>query len=226
MIKQVAFIVGFLTAPAFGVIIDDFSVGPMTLVADIDHRMPYELQTGLDPDAVIGGNRLAFLLLDSPSPSDRAVATVDTTTHTFRLDVDGRLEGYSIRWGAINGTQADLALNADLLSDGSDAFHVDVVANAVSQTLKLSVASGAHEGQYSGDGVFRRLPASNTPFSIRVPFSDLSKIDFHDVDYIGLSWTTVFRGQDLTLGAIRTVPEPSTLVMLILGLLGVWMRRR
>lgn len=93
MIKQVAFIVGFLTAPAFGVIIDDFSVGPMTLVADIDHRVAYELQTGLDPDAVIGGSRIVFLLLDSPSQSDRAVATVDTTTHTFNVDVDGRLEG-------------------------------------------------------------------------------------------------------------------------------------
>ena len=224
MIKH-ALAVFFLAAPAFGVIIDDFSVGPITLVADINRRVPYELQTGLDPDAVIGGNRIVFLVLDSPSQSDRAVATVDTATHTFRVDVDGRLEAYSIRWGAIDGTQADLALNADLLSDGSDAFRIDVMASAVSQTLQFGVKSGVNEGHLRGDGVFLSLPTTNVPFAIHVPFSRFPDIDFRDVDFILFGDTTVPRGQDLTLGGIRTVPEPTTLVISILGLV-MWMWRR
>jgi len=204
-------------AAALAVVIDDFSVGPIVLSTETSSIN--EWQRDLDPAAVIGGKRnivVAGLARSNPP----TVATVDTAAGTFSLDINHWVEGYWIAWGSLDTFDpfGDLALNADLLADGSDAFRIDVAASATSQTLTFSAKSGVDEGRLRGNGVFLDLLASDSPRSIRVPFSDFPRVDFRDVDAVVLGRSPVFVGADLTLSGIRTVPEPQAMVLLVLGL--------
>ena len=221
MVKHAVVIVGFLTTPAFGVVIDDFSDGAITLVMDTDNRWIEEQQMGLNPDAVIGGRRHIRLVMNAPhSEGYQTVATVDTATQTFHLNVDANMENWSMQWGANFFDNPDLALNADLLSDGANAFSIDVAANLVYTSQSLGLGSGTNEETWQMDATVVAFPASDTPYSVRIPFSRFSDVNLHDVDYVAFGGGGML-GCDLTLGAIRTVPEPSTLVTLILGLIGI-----
>ena len=225
MISRIAFVACFcLATPAFGLIIDDFSVGDITVEVDYDTPSNAIRQTGLDTSTVIGGTRYIGLLLDQGQPGEGGAAIVDTTTQTLRMQATtlGGFETSGVAWATF--ADPGTALNADLLADGANAFQMDVVSLSDTIPFRLLLRSGFDEGAMKEDSWTVRLPPSDVPYSVQMAFSLFPEVDFTDIDYISLDASTP--RFSLTLDAIRTVPEPSTLAMLILGLIGVWMRRR
>jgi hypothetical protein len=204
-------------------IIDDFSVGPLTKIANTADYNSTSSQSGLDSQHLIIGQRRLTLQGDMSSGSveatiDAAVGgrlhylphtPVFSTDNTFHRDYGGRI--------ILTYLPGDRFTSYDFasLAPGS-AFAIDVISADFG-------TKGSFRGQigmngFDALGTFT-LHNSSTPYTILVPFSSLlinpmtTKVgsltfDFMDLDYSGIPAAGTF-----VLDAIRVVPEPSGLLI-------------
>jgi hypothetical protein len=101
---------------ATAVIIDDFSVGPVTVTRD-GATAATSTQTGLDPGHVLGGNR--NIVVGEFGASSQSL-TIDSALRELRFTAPTGGGYFDLEYGS----EAQ-PLNIDLTADGSDAFLVE-----------------------------------------------------------------------------------------------------
>lgn len=190
-----------VTSPSIAIVIDDFTVGPISLVRDSGVPVVFA-QSGLDTSHVVGGRR-DFLL--GASNRDGQTATIDTATGQFTLGVN---EPATLAYLTLSYGSEDQPLNLDLTADGSDRFVFDFPSDTGFSFLQLT-SPGANQG--------------SSRISETVLFSAFPSVDLTNVSSITL---TAGRSQGFVLNSIRTVPEPFTSTLLAVGILGLVAARR
>lgn len=235
-LRTVAGLVGWLTIAQVATvraatIIDDFSVGAVTKIANTANYNSTAGQTGLDPQHLLIGQRNMTLQGDMVSGS--VEATIDPTgsgqlryvphspvfnsNNTLNRDFGGR-----IILDYLPGNRGT-SYNFAELAPGN-AFAIDVVSADFG-------TKGTFRGQigmngFDALGTFT-LRSSATPYTVLVPFSSLLinpattmvrslNFDFMDLDYSGIPGGSTF-----VLDAIRVVPEPSGCVLVVVACLGI-----
>jgi hypothetical protein len=216
---------GFLAASAFALTIDDFSAGPLDVT--ITESIPYYIgaQEDLPEEAVIGRVRTHKTALEGPFDSGTGARIyIDTIAETYRFSTSVNMEANGMSYGF--GYGPDDPLNLDLSEYNS--FRLDVISLSLTGIVSITMTSGVNEDRLSHDFHRTTIPATNTPYSLVIPFSAfLAGIDFSDIDAIRLG-SGGPAGFDLTLGGIYVVPEPtsSVLSLFAFGFTVCTMRRR
>lgn len=219
---QLAMLVaGVCGVPELGqaLVIDDFRQGAVdwTLSGNYSSSSQTALFDGLDPAHTIGGSRRVY-----GSTLNTGHLQVVTDPGYFQFDA-------TASWGYFDLTYGSTAnpLAANLLADGSDAFLI---------TLP-EVTPGLWRGSYqfglttpTSGRIFNLaspLYALNGPGDIRIPFSFFSGLDLTNVSSIWIDATRVEPTYRIRIGSITTVPEPTTSVLIVFGLVtGLRIRRR
>lgn len=214
----------WLSPSAQAVLIDDFSVGALSIVRGASAVV--QSQTGLDPAHVVGGARHLRVGYDGTTGQS---ATIDTLTKNFQFVSGVTSNGYlEVSYGT-----ATAPLNLDLTSGG--ATHLEVVfqnvgvsPNSINKPPTLWFISRSNAtrmplGGYSavplGDGRYRSLAA----------FSANPAIDFEDIDTVTFSVGRYPTTGVLTVYSIQSVfiPEPASWLLATgAGLLSIAARRR
>lgn len=210
-----------LAVPAGAVVIDDYSVGALTLQASDPVTGAEQVQAGLNPDAVLGGTRRVWVGSTKPATH----VTIDTNLAQLTFATDANVLGYlKVGYGS------ETALGIDLTADGADRFVLDVVdvtPELDSGVFNIVVVSGPEASPTTvrepfGAGRLWDLPGSGV---VEVPFADFAGADFRQVQSIMIEIARAPEGYSLTLGRFVTTPEPaSVFAMLLLG--GVLRRSR
>ncbi len=208
-------------------IIDDFSKGSITIVADEPNANLFQAQDGLG-ESVLLGRRTVTLQGDINEGSiqvdlaQTAAGVLDYISNSpvFRTafpqnrTFDGRV--------ILDYLPGNRATSYDLLSlvDG-DVFAVDVLRADFGELEQFPVAIGLNG--LSEVGRFH-LHSSESPYTVLIPFSDLTsdivplslnnvrslRFDFGIADFVGIPPDASF-----TLSAIRVVPEPASALLLV-----------
>jgi hypothetical protein len=210
-------------------VIDDFSVGGTTVTGS---GAPATLQTqaGLDPNHVVGGGRnisvggaganVQTLTIDTGAGELKFLTVADATSGRGYFDVT-------------YGTAAN-PLNLDLTSGGANAFYFvtkwilgGVLFDQPPNFFNVITAAGESTSSVDnirggivtvlGDG--RRQVV--VPFSAFTPKFDATKVLRIELDFLRIQ-----QGSEFTLSAFRTVPEPGTVMLLAVAMVGGICRTR
>lgn len=180
---------------------------------------------------VLGGNRELFIDLTSdPNPAGGSTSVFTSTTRlsvSLNDSVDGTGGARYLALGGVDLTLGELLTNA--------FFQATVVSADTNVTLKVDITDTAAQG---GDTAsFTSLPLINGSFVNQAfaSFSNSANVDFTQVESIvlTLSGPTSFDAAISLLEITSTpnfgVPEPSSLVLAglgMIGLVGFALRRR
>ena len=219
------------SAWALPTVIDNFTDGDLSATLDSTNTSMDEVQTGLDPAAVIGGRRRVQAMLNYPVEElKQAIVTIDASTGIFQLDTDHDLEFYGLEWGlrSLSDGAAELALNANLWQDTKEeqGFLIRILSASQSTMVGIEVRSGVDEDAIESDFGWVNLPASPTSYSVFADEFLFPDVDLTDVDYISIGEGPMFAGLDITFDEIIWVPEPATLGLLLLGGLALLRNRK
>lgn len=195
---------------AHGVIIDDFSVGPI-VVERTGASGVTQSQSGLDPAHVVGGSR-RFIVGDSGAAGQRA--EVDTIARELRFQIGSGLGYHRLTYGA------ETPLNLNLVAIGHDAFQLDFVDPVGQPPLWLTVSSPVGSNIVSETVSMIAVPVttlSNGNKRARFDFEWFGGVDLTNVSSIELHSVRV--GRDMTFKSLSTViPEPMSALLVGLGL--------
>jgi hypothetical protein len=207
-------------------IIDDFTVGPVTKIANVANYNSTSGQSDLDPQHVIVGKRSFTLQGNMVSGSVEAVidtggsgqlrylphSPVFSTDNVYHIDFGGRV--ILTYLPGSRGMSYDFASLAP-----GDAFAIDVISSDFG-------TRGYFNGQIGMNGLQNlsqfTLHNSATPYTIRIPFSSIAinpattPIRALTFDFTG-PVTSIPADGTFVLDAIRVVPEPATLLSAFLA---------
>ncbi len=187
--------VSFLTiSPAHGLIIDDFTRGPITILRQPNEFPPPAVQTGLDPAHVLGGTRT----IDFGGIQAGTGPIVVAIDHGLTFDATqpvpndpnstGLLEYFSFGWG-------DQPI--DLTQGGGDAFVLDFATTTFvkalstpgqiepSPSLSLWVTS-INGSTTTKRGISFSVANSTTTQQIVLPFTITPAIDYTKISAVSL----------------------------------------
>jgi hypothetical protein len=210
-----------LSQPSSAIVIDDFSVGPIT-VTRTGAMAATAQQAGLDPNHVLGGGR--DIVVGQFGLAGQSL-TVDTALQELQLTVPAVNDrGY---FDLMYGTTAQ-PLNIDLTADGSDAFLVEFAGPGGHVSLNwLRVSTSSGEGVLGGGNMGTTTTAlSDGRILVEYPFSAFSGApDFTSVDGIRLEFFRLSAFSGPVLRSITTIPEPATAVLVGAAALSQALRR-
>jgi len=207
-------------APAFGVVIDDFTTGPTTVISGQSNT-----QSGQPSGSVIGGvRRITFggVRTENGASPGSTTMTVDTTGGGGVFIVDGSPNvtpiNSSLRYNG--STTLTSAMNVDLApaagGGGETGLALDFAyANFAPDDGNFDINLSSPSGSLSG---FFHVPSSPAPFTLFIPFhATANTFDEHHVTSIFIGTSNGYWYNDFALAGIRSaaapVPEP-TLVSL------------
>ncbi|MCH8840034.1 MAG: hypothetical protein IH831_05030 [Planctomycetes bacterium] len=186
-----------------GIVIDQYTAGPDTFIAQPDEFPAPFRQTGLNPATVLNGVRV--VTINGVQLGEGIVsATIDVESHGGRFIYDasaasasptssGLIETMSVGVGDPDWREPASTFSVDLTADGSDRFAIEVLesnildsfGNSATQRFNVRVASG-DPGQRTGRfaGSFE-IGFQAQPISVFLPFVDSNAlIDFSKVAYV------------------------------------------
>jgi hypothetical protein len=169
---------------------------------------------------VQGGQRDATLTADPTSPARFNQASMVTGGLRLHTPADGVGARLVLEYG--NRT----SLNEDWSDINDPALRFDIDASNLSGSMPVSFTL------VSGKGTGSQASAT-VPFSISgvgeylLPLSNFSGIDLSDVDTLTVDLNgNGIAAADVTMDDLQVIPEPATIGLLGLGLVGVFARRR
>jgi hypothetical protein len=203
--------------PARAVIIDDFEDGPFSLTSTSPN---YNGGIGTGESGlvgVIGGQRgPAVLLWDQGYTSGSAVFALDLSgagDHGASLSVPA---GRTATAGCYYPGPSEQGLGLDLLADGASAFQFTFANDPGNGSLDFSV--------FTTNDHWASIPLTGAG-TYQIPFSafGLSSADLAQVKtlYFDLIYSAGSQPIVATLSDVRTVPEPSTLILMAMGICGL-----
>lgn len=212
----VAFGLAFAAAPAWALTIDRFDVGPLapTIVQGGSPTTEFA-QNMLPTDSVLGGQRLVQAWSSGSGEIEVDVAQ-------GRLEFD-QLTGFSylqLSYGL------PVSLGADLLADGSDAFRLSFTDTLIQPYHTSGAKRGSYRFSVSDPTTTRLVSVDAAMFAldgqgdILLPFASFLGIDFHNVARIAFDASRIEQGSTINLseiGTVRTIPEPASGLLFVLG---------
>ena len=217
-----ALVVGHSTREATARIIDDFSVGPLSVVQGATPLL--EIQSGLDPSHVVGGGRRIVTSVGGGSAGQ--AVTIDTAAKTFTFGSGPSSLGYM--FGQYGSSQSPLGL--DLTAD--DATHFVVIFEKTGVTGNSATTPPQFTFfNFPGGGTILFEPSillGDGRRLARAAFSNHPTINFSNVSQITFGVSRYSTNATFVLHSIATVPEPSTGIIASVGallLLAVFRRR-
>lgn len=217
--KSIAILSGVLAAgvaSAQAITIDDFSTGNASIDITGTNNTGYGFQAG----SMIGGDRWTELFIGPTNPFGISFS-IDVNTGRLSVSSESGVDGRArIGYGySDTGTgPAFQDLNASM--GNNDRFVVDFIYSDQPLQATMSIRSGGVTSM-----VTKMINPSVVPFQQTWLFSEFTGVSFADVDQVYLELDTAASG-DVTIDAIRAVPEPMTMGLLALGLAGVAARKR
>ncbi len=208
-----------MSQPAQAVIIDDFTSGPLTrTVTGIASGWDPIDQTGLDPNHVAGGSRQLNLHYCC-GPETGALTGSVITSGGGRFEYDSRTAGFmtevfNLSYGNAPFNEPFAPLGIQLPPGGP----VDIIIEILEADFGGS-ASLDFTLLVSGGGGPITLVNSPTPYSIVIPISNGT------IDSIRFGRANIPPGVHFTLGSIQVIPEPASLTLLVVGMVGFRSRR-
>ncbi len=231
-------IVCALAVPALGdVVIDDFNSGPFAgdrtdQVIINPPNPPGTLQPGTFTEAqqsgtMVGGHRaLTFFASDNPGEQ---TLHVDVGSGALKLaQGDGVRHRVDMAWG-VDAAGANAPLNLDL--SGEDRLRVTFLENTGLLNVNFVLFSDGGAKHWS---MGLNVPARDERFTVDFPFSSFlagvpsdGPLPAGDIDLIAMVTQSGPAGESYGIDSvIATVPEPSSLLLLSLGALGLGLRLR
>ncbi len=220
-------------APSYAanIIIDDF-----TMTADHSADVTgvgtdTDTQGGIPTANTIGGERTLFLDVTAAPMGAASKLRISTSAGTANLDLPGGANGTgSITWAGTGGVGLG---GVTLLPGGgtpeNTSFEAAIIFSDLNLGFKLEVTD------QSAKTATLDISLGNAPPDIALKtflsdFAGADLVDFTDIDKIVLTLSGP-AAQDAIIGTLQvvsTVPEPSTFVLGVLGLLGLTLvvRRR
>jgi hypothetical protein len=206
------------------VVIDDFSVGPLVIFSE-NGVVNTAMQPGLDAMHVIGGRRdVSFRYLGPPPGTSMEI---DTAAAQLRVNPGAACCSY------LNVDYGNMAvpLNLDLTQDGSNGFEFSFAPIAAGSVYRLPTIRAIDGQNRTAELVtISMLPVNpENGFVLTVPFSQFPLFDFTDIQSIHIFTIRYPAGMSFALNHIVTVPEPTTLALVlpnVAGLCYAWRRRQ
>ncbi len=195
-----------------GTVIDDFQSGSITVTRGGDH--PGEaMQTGLDSSSVVGGERSITV---GEFGGAGQTLSIDATSGKLNFLTNESHGYFMVEYGS-----EVMPLNLDLLANGANALVLDFTksSTSTSQPLRLLIFTTGDAGTFQSR-LFAEVPQTlpNGLTRLRFPFEFISpEADFQRVERIELSASRVRPLSSFTIHRIATVPEPSALFLVIVG---------
>jgi hypothetical protein len=201
------------TATSQAVVIDDFSVGPTLLVRNASVAVA-QIQTGLDPNHVLGGQRDILLgqFYENPQTFE-----IDTTRSQMTLTHGGpgKLAGVDIYYGSSTNP-----LEVDLTAGGHDRFILDFGSIGPGPSW-MRVASLSGTTLTENTVSISRFFDGNIS---TIPYTEFGSLDFTNIARIKLEF---FRSGGVVLESFYTIPEPTSASMMsVFATAPILLRRR
>ncbi|MCA9231169.1 MAG: hypothetical protein KDA57_10980 [Planctomycetales bacterium] len=200
---------------ASALVIDNFGDGDLSLTA-FSLSGETAIQGGLDTSSVVGGVRRAHA---GTLSGGNATLDIDSTGELFEFHAVSSFGYFNLAYGT------EAPLHVDLSADGADAFELDfthVTPGLFRGTYSMNLGSSSGSAvRYFAQELF----ALNGPGIVRIPFSDFPNVDFTEVLEISVNAVRVEPGYEISLGSIRTVPEPASACIVALAIVGVCLKR-
>lgn len=211
--------------------IDTFDVGDQELYVSRTKHFDSDEASSLDPTRMIGGYRDVWLEWTSGASSTADVITTgdgEIGSGFFFSKGVGKTKA-TIVWDGhqnLSGDPAkniDFGLGADLTQGGANRFQLDIGDITVdSMTLTITVyKDSTHSWTWSrtlDDAASGIIEANYEDDFTAVGLS--GPVDFSSVGAIVMELNGVGYGSDIWIRSIKTVPEPSTLAMGVIGMVG------
>ena len=217
-------LLGFSTSQA-DLVIDNFLDGPQTVVADASNNNTNDLVTGLNSNNVLGGARALTVQGEMTVGFTRAV--IDTSVGT--LSFESFNPAYSNQFDGrvlltnIPGNRFD---TFDISAHTNDLYVIDFERTfwgATGPDVELLISSPTRSQSFG-----LTVPESSTPFSVSVPMSQYSGVDFSRAFNMRLDIGQLSPNASFQINQVRfaAVPEPSTFGLTGFWSLGMALRRR
>lgn len=210
----IACVLFFATPIASARVIDDFTVGPISLTNTLDAGYVRQTQTGLDPAHVVGGVRdWAYDVRDNfsdPAASDAGVRmgvaapAAAGEPDKFFYDADDRVTAVNF-WLEYDAGNSAAGLALDMPSLGHNAIAIDVLTSNFEANhghLDVLVESAQSvQTRYK----FMPLPNSATPYRVVMPLFTSTQPTPQSVKRLRLGTSNGVLFGDFELGGIETV---------------------
>jgi len=166
-----------LAQPALGVVIDDFTEGPVSLTDELGFGSVSDLKLGLDPSHVAAGARyVTFNAIGQPSGgSDTVTVEVDPNgTGSFRQSPAPNLSAANL-FVIYGDTSFGLPpMTLDLLANNADRLSIAFNHTIPNADPYADFALGVFLfSDNAGFYTWVRLPSSDGPFVLDIPYDDV-----------------------------------------------------
>lgn len=207
-----------VTSPALGVVIDDFSTGPITAQPDgFGWKVARDFQSPLSTSAVVGGERHVFGMLQG----DFAITagSGDQLVYDQQAYMEVALLNYGTTIFDYPDEDRGPALNADLTAGGADTLLIRIEEMELYTTpttgsvddhrLILKFFSGVDEGSLVGAFAVFDLVESDDAYTLAIPLQTINEVsgvstDWSDIDGISIDLGQPQQGKRLVIDSIET----------------------